>query len=125
MPFYLIVVIIILSLFLFWLFYQLAWGTPPWINLAVERLAAKLAFSDPETLTYLGLLDNTVFDFHSHLLTDASPGYMERLNRLDREGLALIRRYNAQKLTGQKKITQYLMLWYYEQNLRGHRFKYH
>ncbi len=125
MPLYLIVIIIVLSLLLLWLIYQLAWGTPPWINLAVERLAAKLAFSDPETLTDLGLLDNTLFDFHSHLLTDASPGYMEKLNRLDRSGLALIRRYDPQRLAGQKMITHKLMRWYYEHNLRGHRFNFH
>jgi uncharacterized protein (DUF885 family) len=125
MPIFLIVIISVLFLVLLWLIYQLLWGTPPWINLAVERLAFKMISSDPETLTTLGLLDNTLLDFHSHKLTDASPGYMEMLRQLDREGLALIRQYDQQMLKGQPQITYLVMQWYFEQNLRGHRFDYH
>ena len=80
---------------------------------------------DPETLTSLGVIDNTLLDFHSGKLTDVSPNGMQKQNPLDREGLALIRRYQGRHLTGQKLITYQLMRWYFEQNLRGHRFQYH
>jgi uncharacterized protein (DUF885 family) len=108
-----------------WLVYNLVWGTPPGINLAVERLGLRMLLNDPETLTYLGLLDNTPLDFHSGRLTDASPEYMARLRQLDQDGLNLIRRYDPIKLTGQTWITYHLMRWYFGQNLRGHRFGYH
>jgi uncharacterized protein (DUF885 family) len=125
MPLAVIVVLVILGLGLIWLLYNLAWGTPPSINLAVERLGLRLLLADPETFTTVGLLDNTLLDFHSGNLTDISPRTMNQLRRLDREGLALIRRYDPETLTGQKWITYHLMRWYYEQNLRGHRFDYH
>jgi uncharacterized protein (DUF885 family) len=120
-----VVILVILGLGLTWFIYSLIWGTPPWINLAVERLSIKMILKDPESLTVLGLIDNTLLDFHSGRLTDASPEYMSKLRQLDRDGLALIRHYDPEKLSGQKKLTYHLMQWYYDQNLRGHRFNYH
>ena len=125
MPLPVILLIVAVFLGLLWMVYKLVWGTPPTINLAVERLALRMVLKDPELLTYMGLLDNTLLDFHSGKLTDVSPRYMEGLRELDRDGLALIRRFDPQKLTGQKRITYHLMVYYFMQNLQGHRFDYH
>ena len=120
-----IVILLIFLLGLIWLIYHMVWGKPPSINLAVERLTLRMIGADPEILTTIGFIDNTLLDFHSGKLTDASPQYMGTLRKLDRDGLALIRRYNPEELHGQKKITYQLMRWYFDQNLRGHRFGYH
>jgi uncharacterized protein (DUF885 family) len=125
MPLALSVILILLGLGLIWLIYTLFWGTPPSLNLAVERLGLHLLLNDPELLTGMGLIDNSLLDFHSGSLTDSSPRFMKQLRKLDREGLALIQRYDPEKLSGEKKLTYDLMCWYYEQNLRGHRFEYH
>jgi len=124
-PLFVIVIVIILGLGLIWLIYSLVWGTPPSLNLAVERMSLKMIMRDPETLTSLGVIDNTLLDFHSGKLTDVSPNGMQKQHPLDREGLALIRRYQGWQLNDQKLITYQLMRWYFEQNLRGHRFQYH
>lgn len=116
---------ILLALLLAWLVYAAVWGQPPFINWAVARLSLRRVLQDPEALTQLGLLDNTLLDFHSSGLTDASPAHMARLQALDREGMALIGRYDPEKLNGQRQITHRLMCWYFDQNLRGHRFPYH
>ena len=121
----LIAVLILLVLLLTWLVYATFWGTPPFINWAVARLSLRRVLKDPEALTMLGLLDNTLLDFHSGNLTDASPRHMARLRALDREGMALIERYDPETLKGQKRITYHLMRWYFGQNLQGHRFGYH
>jgi uncharacterized protein (DUF885 family) len=125
MPLAVIVILVLLGFVLIWLIYSLFWGTPPTINLAVERMGLRLLGMDPELLSTLGLLDNTLLDIHSGHLTDASPAQMVHSQRLDREGLRLIRRFNPENLSGQQWITYHLMRWYYEQNLRGHRFEYH
>ncbi|MBG0786119.1 MAG: DUF885 domain-containing protein [Anaerolineaceae bacterium] len=119
------VVLILLGLGLIWLIYTTFWGTPPFLNLAVERLGLNLMLNDPELLTSMGLTDNTVLDFHSGSLTDASPRYMKQLRKLDRDGMVLIQRFDPEKYSGEKRLTYDLMRWYYEQNLRGHRFEYH
>jgi len=125
MPFWLMLILVLLALGAIWLVYQLLWGTPPLIHWAVERLSLRMILADPELLTTLGILDNTLLDFHSGRLTDASPRTMAHQRALDRDGLALIQRYNPAKLSGQEWITYHLMRWYFEQNLRGHRFNYH
>ena len=119
------VVLILLGLGLIWLIYTTFWGTPPFLNLAVERLGLNLMLNDPELLTSMGLTDNSVLDFHSGSLTDASPRYMKQLRKLDRDGMVLIQRFDPEKYSGEKRLTYDLMRWYYEQNLRGHRFEYH
>ena len=106
------VILILLGLGLIWLVYTLFWGTPPSLNLAVERLGLHLLLNDPELLTGLGLIDNTLLDFHSGSLTDASPRYMKQLRRQEREGFALIQRYDESKLKGEDKLTYELMRWY-------------
>ena len=125
MPLAVIVILVLLGFALVWLIYSLFWGTPPNLNLAVERMGLRMLGMDPEMFSSLGLVDNTLLDFHSGHLTDASPLQMVRSQQLDRDGLALIRRYNPENLEGQAWITYHLMRWYYEQNLRGHRFEYH
>jgi uncharacterized protein (DUF885 family) len=119
------VILIIAGLLLLWLVYVLIWGTPPDINLAAERLSLRMMTSDPESLTTRSLLDNTLLDFHSGQLTDASPRHMEYLRKLDRDGLKLICRYDPQNLSGESRLTYHLMCWYFEQNLSGHHFDYH
>jgi uncharacterized protein (DUF885 family) len=117
--------LLILGIGVLWLVYSLVWGTPPFIHLAVERLALRMVLADPELLTQLGLLDNSPLDFHSGRLTDISPRADVNRRHLDREGLTLIRRYRPERLKGQKWVTYHLMRWYFEQNLLGHRFDYH
>ncbi len=125
MPLYAIVLLVILALILIWLIYTFAFGVPPAINFAVARLSLRQLLQDPESLTGIGVLDNTLLDFHSGRLTDASPSTMEKRRDFDREGLALMRQYDPQALDGQERITARLMCWYFEQNLRGHPFEYH
>ncbi len=125
MSIFLIAGISLLGLAFAWLVYVTVWGVPPFLNWAVERLSLRLVLNDPEILTQLGLLDNTLLDFHSGGLTDASPKYMARLRALDRDGMVLIQRYDPEKLHGQKWINYHLMRWYFDVNLRGHRFDYH
>ena len=125
MPITVMFILGVLVIGILWLIFRLFWGTPPNINLAVGRFTLWMILKDPETLTSLGLLDNTPLDFHSGKLTDASPAYMARLRRLETESLALIRRNDPRKLSGQDWLTYQFMRWYFEQKLQGHRFDYH
>ena len=61
--------------------YKLILGKPFSFNHAVERVLIKSLLRDPETLTFLGFLDNTIVDFHSHKLTDASPVWVKNYVR--------------------------------------------
>jgi hypothetical protein len=52
---------------------KLIWGKPFNIDHFFDRYLIGAALSEPEILTIIGVVDNTVMDFHSHKLTDASP----------------------------------------------------
>ena len=110
----LIVLLVLIVLGLIWLVYLLIWGTPPSINWAVEKITLRRLWADPETLTVMGVVDNTWMDFHSSQLTDISPRYMAKMRRLDREGLVLIRGTGG-NLEGQDAITYQPMCWYFKQ----------
>ena len=70
--------------------FKLVWGKPFSFNHAVERIMLESLFKDPETLTYLGMLENTLLDFHSDRLTIASPDFDRELLDLAKKQKALV-----------------------------------
>lgn len=105
--------------------YKLVWGKPFGFNHAVERVMLESLLSDPETLTYLGMVENTLLDFHSAKLTDASPSFDIAMRELVRKQKNLMLSYEPEKLDSQEKLTRRIMLWYLDMLLRGGSFDYH
>ena len=46
------------------------WITPVGINNYVNKITIQLALNSPQTLTQIGVIDNTLLDFHSGKLDD-------------------------------------------------------
>jgi len=105
--------------------YKLILGRPFSFNHAVERVTIKALLRDPETLTFVGFLDNTVFDFHSHKLTDASPAHEDANREIARRDLKLITRYNRDRLSYQEQLTYDVFSAYLRNILDSERFPYH
>jgi uncharacterized protein (DUF885 family) len=80
---------------------------------------------DPETLSFLGFLDNTILDFHSHRLTDASPAYEEKTRENARRNLRLITSYDRSKLSQQERLTYDIFAAYLQGIVDSRRFPYH
>ncbi len=104
---------------------KLVWGKPFSFNHAVERVMLESLLSDPETLTYLGMLENTLLDFHSSKLTDASPAFDDEMHKLAKKQKNLMLSYDIETLDSQEKLTRKIMLWYLDMLLRGSSFVYH
>lgn len=85
--------------------YKLILGKPFSFNHAVERVTIKSLLRDPETLSFLGFLDNTIVDFHSYKLTDASPAFEDQIRADARRGLELITSYDRGRLSYQEQLT--------------------
>lgn len=116
--------LIVLILFSVW-FYRLIWGKPFNFDHFTERVLIESAWAEPEILTMVGIIDNTFLDFHSHKLTDASPEhYLRQLDWADRN-LALLRKYNRDKLKGQKAITYDVVEWFLEDIANGREWMLH
>ena len=87
------------------LVYNLWWGRPTSFNLFVERVLVKKALSDPELLSYLGIVDNTPLDFFSGNLSDMSHQHNIQELKEVQDSLAMLRGYDRAKLTEQEQLT--------------------
>jgi len=105
--------------------YKLILGKPFSFNHAVERVLIKSLLSDPETLTFLGFLDNTIVDFHSHRLTDASPAFENQILANARRDLKLITSYDRGRLSYQEQLTYDIFSTYLQDIVDSGVFPYH
>lgn len=105
--------------------YKLIWGKPFSFNHAVERVTIKTLLRDPETLSFLGFLDNTIVDFHSHKLTDASPAFEKETRRIAARDLKLIKSYDRDSLSYQEQLTYDIFTGYLQDIVDSGKFPYH
>ena len=98
------------------------WVTPVGINNYVNKVTVQLALNSPQTLTQLGLIDNTPLDFHSDKLDDQTKAYEDKMTaklRAAREGLD---RYGPEGLEGQELLTYQITAWFLDDALRQAEF---
>lgn len=105
--------------------YKLIWGKPFSINHFFERYLIGVVLAEPEILTMVGIVDNTILDFHSHKLSEASPAHTYAMLERDVEYLKMIRRYNRDNLSGQKAISYDMVEWLLETNIEGGKWAFH
>ncbi len=105
--------------------YKLIWGKPLNIDHFFERYLIGAALSEPEILTMVGIVDNTMLDFHSHKLSDASPAHTYAMLERDEEYLEMLRRYNRDNLSGQKAVSYDMVEWLLKSNIEGGKWAFH
>ncbi len=115
---------ILLLLFGIWS-YKLIWGKPLNIDHLFERYLIGAALSEPELLTIVGVIDNTILDFHSHKLSDASPQHTYRMMERDKNYLDILRKYNRERLSGQQAISYDMVEWLLQTNIEGEPWMFH
>ncbi|MBI5345810.1 MAG: DUF885 domain-containing protein [Chlamydiae bacterium] len=90
--------------------YKLIWGKPFTFNHFVERIFIKAAICNPELLTNLGSIENTIWDFHSSKLTDISAKRNLEDFKKTKNDLKTLLSYDRQNLSEQEQITYDLLL---------------
>ena len=115
---------VLLLLFGIW-GYKLIWGKPLNIDHFFDRYLIGAAMHEPELLTMVGVIDNTALDFHSDKLSDASPSHTYWMMERDKEYLQMLRRYNRDRLSGQKAISYDMVEWLLETNIEGERWMFY
>ena len=94
------------------------WITPVGVNNYVNKVSLQLATDSPELLTRLGMIDNTVLDFHSGKLGDyTKAGEEESLEKL-RKARAGLDDYGPEGLEGQELLTWQIAAWFFDDILR-------
>jgi uncharacterized protein (DUF885 family) len=90
----------------------------PSLHAAVDRQGFWLLVDNPESLTQLGAVDGTLFDFHSGALNDAAWEKVARDRERLQANLAEIRAYDRAGLGPQEQLTYDSLGWVYDSQLR-------
>ena len=94
------------------------WITPVGVNNYVNKVSLQLATDSPELLTRLGMIDNTLLDFHSDKLGDyTKAGEDVSLEKL-RKARAGLDDYGPEGLEGQELLTWQIAAWFFDDILR-------
>ena len=100
------------------------WFYPVTVNNTVNQFSAEFAMDTPELLSGIGLIDNTLLDFHSGKLGDYTRAKeQENLARL-REARARMERFDPADLEGQEKLSWEIAVWFLDDMIRQAEFEY-
>ena len=94
------------------------WFTPVGINNYVNKITIRLALSSPQTLTQIGIIDDTFLDFHSGKLDDQTEAFEDLMLQRTREARAGLDRYGPQGLQGQELLTWKITAWFLDDAIR-------
>ncbi len=108
-----------------WWTYKLVWGKPLNINHFYERVFIEFLLDDPQLLSQLGFIDNSLLDFHSDDLTDSSPARAQKLADKTRSDLELLRSYDREDQSKSQQLSTDILEWFIDDAVRGERFMYH
>lgn len=99
------------------------WFTPVGLDNYVNKITLQFTLESPETLSQLGFIDNTPFDFHSGKLDDYTREHeLDLLARL-REARAGLDRYGPDGLEGPQLTTWKVTAWFLDDLIREAEFE--
>lgn len=94
------------------------WFTPVGLNNYVNKITIQLAINSPQALTQIGLVDDTLLDFHSGKLDDQTKAFEDRMLEQVRGARAGLDRYGPQGLEGQELLTWKITAWFLDDMIR-------
>lgn len=102
--------------------YRTVWGKPFGFNTLLDRQLAFFLLENPQTLTSLGLIDGTWFDFHSGKLDEYSLAKREHDYKVLHGYIAQIKEWNRNDLTPQEQISYDITTEFFNHNLQYEKF---
>jgi uncharacterized protein (DUF885 family) len=100
------------------------WASPVGVNNYINKVSLQMLLDSPELMTSLGIVDNSVLDFHSDKLDrydKASDEAMLELLHKSREGLNA---YGPEGLDGQELLSWKIVAWFFDDLIRQSEFDY-
>ena len=94
------------------------WFTPVGLNNYVNKITIQLALDSPQTLTQIGIIDDTLLDFHSGKLDDQTAAFEKKMLQRAREARAGLDRYGPKGLQGQELLTWKITAWFLDDAIR-------
>ncbi len=104
--------------------YMWFWGRPVGVTNYINKATIQLAMDSPETLTYIGAIDNTPLDFHSGKLADYTQAQDEKSLRKLEKARAGLDKYGPEGLEGQELLSWKITAWFLDDQIRQARLEY-
>jgi uncharacterized protein (DUF885 family) len=95
------------------------------IDIFFEKAFLKAVVDDPETLSYLRLLEPFGIDFHNDDLTDVSVERQQRLAADTRDALETLHRYDRASLDDNRKLSWDILDWFLQNEVAGEPWMFH
>ena len=99
------------------------WFTPVGLNNYVNKITVELALASPQALTQIGIIDDTLLDFHSGKLDDQTAAFEKRTLERLRKARAGLDRYGPDRLEGQELLTWKITAWFLDDLIRQSEFE--
>ena len=100
------------------------WFYPVTVNNTVNQFSAEFAMDTPELLSGVGLIDNTVLDFHSGKLGDYTRAKEQEMLARLRKARERMDRFDPAELEGQEKLSWDIAVWFLDDMIRQAEFEY-
>ncbi len=95
------------------------------IRVFYETAFVKFMLHDPETLSYMRILEPMGLTFHNNDLTDISPAATELNNRLIEENYHTLQKYDRSKLSEADALSYDILAWYLQNQMDGLKYTWH
>ncbi len=125
MNIYLAIALIFVIALLGWFIFSTIWGKPWSVKLLFARTFLRLAFSGPELLTHIGILEKFGLHFHNARLSDASVAHETKIFNFVRRDLAILRSYDPRRMSRQTRLSRDIMEWFLDDQVRTEPFRFH
>lgn len=100
------------------------WALPVGLNNYVNKISIQMVLDSPEMITSLGLVDNTVLDFHSDKLDSYTAESEDQALAFLREAREGLDDYGPEGLEGQELLSWKITAWFFDNILRSAEHKY-
>lgn len=104
--------------------YMWFWGRPVGVTNYINKVTVQLAIDSPELVTSLGVIDNTILDFHSGKLADYTKAQEDKSLAKLRKARAGLDKYGPDGLDGQELLSWKITAWFFDDLLRDAEFEY-
>ncbi len=98
------------------------WWSPVGLNNYVNKITLEMLLDSPEWLTHLGLIDDTVLDFHSGKLDEQTAEFDQRILEKMRKARKGLDGYGPDGLSGQDLFTWKVAASYLDNEIRQREF---
>ncbi|HWY41282.1 MAG TPA: DUF885 domain-containing protein [Chthoniobacterales bacterium] len=116
-----LVLIVVAAIFLI----NLIWFRPWSLNLFYEKVLLETAFSEPELLTQLGLVEQFGITGHSGKLSDESPAHQQMVIDRWKKDLEQLHEYPLDKQTPSQKLSTHVLDWFLKDQVEGEKWQFH